>query len=382
MESNTVSIRSQARIGVALVALTLWALSPAAAEDVENKFRLGLSVGGYNNQDEITSDSANVLTLVDEDQIFAATYVDPRNDSSVFGNLDINSGPIATFSAQYAATKTFIIEGSIGYNKNDVGDIEVQAQFAGTDVPDLRRFDFRSYRIPAGTLTRVPVQLTAMARFRPRASFNPYVGAGIGYSFLGFEPSSELDELSLNMDASLGGQARLTQATFGAPQMFTPGQEDIRDMEGATVLVEDTFEWHVAGGAELSFKRKWAMFLDLRWSFASRSIEFLFDNSGYVGVPVPQLTDFEDSDAGRTTYGAFWITTGGLIDGGSLQWRPREGQPPGTNCSGANPDPQRCVQAFDFSMPDGVVDRGFYYVQGGTVDIGGLALQIGVRYTF
>ena len=376
------SIRSEARVGLGLIALALCAGLPVAAEEVENKFRLGLSVGGYNNQSSLTSDSANVLTLVDENEIYYGTYLDPRNDSSVFGALDVNSGPIATFSAQYAASQVFIIEASVGYNTNDVGDIEVQAQFQGTDIPDLRRFDFSSFRVPAGEMTRVPVQITALARFRPRASFNPYVGAGIGYSFIGFDPSDELDQLSVNMDGSRGGPSRLTEATYGNPTLVAPDDAQIRDMQGAVIDVDDTFEWHLVGGAEFSFKRKWAVFLDLRWGFASRSIEFKFDSSDYVGVPVPQLTDYVDSDAGRTTYGAFWVSSGGLLDGGSMQWHPKDGQPLNTDCSGANPDPQRCTQSFDRTAPDGVVDPGFYYVQGGTVDLGGIALQVGVRYTF
>ena len=368
--------------GFLLLALIVFVLQPSFAEDVEKKFRIGLSFGGYNNQGEISSDAANELTLVDARQNFSRYFYDPRDDSSVFGNLDIQSGPVATLSAQYAFSKVFIVEASVGYNRNDVGEIEVQAQFAGTVVPDLRRFDFRTFRIPAGDLTRVPLQLTGIARFRPRASFNPYFGAGIGYTFVGFEPSSEFDALSANMDASLGGQSRLTEATYGNPTLSISGLQ-IGDLDGAAVRAEDSFEWNIVGGAEFSFKRKWVAFLDLRWTFASQALEFQFNGGNYLGVPVPELTDYEFSQSAYATYGAIWITTGGLVDGGSLQWRPREGELPTFDCfTGPEPDSVRCIQAFDHSQPDGQVDPGFYYVQGGTVEYGGVGLQIGVRYTF
>jgi hypothetical protein len=360
-----------------VLAVGAWSL--AAAEDVEKKWRIGLSVGGYNNLDEIESDAANVLVLVDENLLFEQSYTDPRDDAAVFNKLDIQGGPIATFSAQYALTKIFVIEASVGYNKNDIGNIEVQGQFSGIDIPDLRRFNFSTFTIPAGEMTRIPVQFTALARFRPRASFNPYIGAGIGYAFVGFDPSDEFNDLSFNMDASLGGQARLTESTFGAQQLIAPTTAEIGDLQGATVDVGDTFEWHIAGGAELSFKRKWVAYLDLRWTIASRSISIGFNGGDYLGIPVPQWQDYLDSPIASETFGAVMITTGGLVDGGSLQYRPAEGESPDTNCE---LNPENCELFFDPDSPDGVVDPGFYYSQGGSVDYGGLALQIGVRYTF
>jgi len=355
------------------------ACSAAGAVDVEKKFRIGLSVGGYNNTDEITSDAANELTLVDEDQVFQSIFIDPRDDSAVFGNLDIKSSGIATISAQYAITQVFLVEASVGYTKSDVGDVELQAQFNLADVPDLEDFNFTTFRIPAGQIERVPLQFTALARFRPRATFNPYVGAGIGYAFIGFEPTEELDQLSINMDASLGGQTRLTEATYGSPRLAPAGSDTIGALVGATIDARDTFEWHFAGGAELAFKRKWSAYIDLRWTFASRSLMIGFNGGDYLGVPVPQLTDYEDSVAATTIYGAMQISTGGLLDGGSIQLRPAEGEPPDTDCV---EDPHDCERFFDPTMPDGVVDPGYYYVQGGSLDYGGIALQFGVRYTF
>jgi opacity protein-like surface antigen len=363
----------------AWLVLIACACSVAGAADVEKKFRFGFSIGGYNNTDEISSDAANELTLVDEDQVFAKIFIDPRDDSAVFGNLDIKSSGIATISAQYAVTQVFIVEASVGYTRADVGDIEVQAQFRSIDIPDMESFNFAWYRIAAGELERIPLQFTALARFRPRASFNPYVGGGIGYSFIGFEPSDELNQLSINMDSSLGGQTRLTEATYGSASLALPPASQIGPLTGATIDARDTFEWHIAGGAELSFKRNWSAYVDLRWTFASRTLQVGFNGGDYLGVPVPQWTDYVDSPAATKTYGAIQITSGGLLDGGSIQLRPAEGESPDTDCVA---NPQDCEQYFDKTMPDGLVDPGFYYAQGGSLDYGGIALQFGIRYTF
>ena len=94
---------------------------------------------------------------------------------------------------------------------------------------------------------------------------------------------------------------------------------------------------------------------------------------------MPQLTDYESSPAATAVYGAIQITTGGLLDGGSIQLRPAEGELPDTDCVET---PLDCERFFDPTELDGIVDPGLYYVQGGSLDYGGVALQLGVRYTF
>ena len=42
--------------------------------------------------------------------------------------------------------------------------------------------------------------------------------------------------------------------------------------------------------------------------------------------------------------------------------------------------PQDCF--FERGTPDGELDPGYYYAQGGEVDYGGLGVQIGARFTF
>lgn len=351
------------------------AFAPVAAEDVEKKFRVGLSMGFFNAQDVVPSDAANALALFDDDLIFVSLFRDPRNDSAIFGNLEIQPGALATISGQYALTKIFLVEASVGYQKTDVGDVEVQAQFDGVTVPDIQNFAFEAYRIQVGELERVPIQLSALVRFRPRASFNPYLGGGVGYTLIGFEPVDEFDELSRNLDQSRGGQGRVTEDTFGTASLSSPSADEIGDLSGARIDARDTWEWHLAGGAELSFKRSWAFYLDFRYTVASRSFEVGFNGGQDLGIAVPNLVDFVSSAVGSQTFGPVRIVDGGLIDGGSFV--PEPGAPANTDCSVSTTNCE-----FDVTVPDGVLDTGYYYVQGGSIDYGGFSGQVGVRFTF
>ncbi len=348
---------------------------PVAAEDVEKKFRIGATVGFFNTQTSEKSDAGNTLTLVDHDLIFSGFFLDPRNDSAVFGALDLQSALSGTIYGQYAVSQIFILEASVGYAKQDMGDVELQVQFEQTQIPSFQPFLFEVFRIPVGEVERIPVQFTALARFRPRSSFNPYVGAGIGYTYNGFSVSPEFNALSVALDGARGALARVTDATFGNPQFILPQSAEIADLTGASVKVDDTFEAHIAFGIEYSFKRKWALLLDTRWTRSSSAVRVGFNSSGSLGVSVPDVVDFDDSPAAFTEYGGYHIPVGGLVDGGMLV--PAFGVNPNHDCVA---DTSQCV--FDVTQPDGIPDPGIYYIQGGEFEYGGVKIELGMRYTF
>lgn len=365
---------------VAAALLGLGFMAPVEAEQVAKKFRISFSAGIFDTKDSVPSDAANVLLLGDERQVLAARFRDPRNDSTVFGSLGIEPAPLAVVAAQYAVNNIFILEASVGYQKGDVGDIDLQVQFDGATVSTELPFNFTPFRIRAGDLTRIPLQLTAMARFRPRATFNPYFGAGVGYSIIGFEPSDEFNELSVNLDGAVGGQTRLTEELGSVvSELVQPPPDQFVDLDGARVDARDTFEFHAVGGAELSIRKGWALFVDLRYTVASRSLSIGFNGGEDLGISVPQLVDFIDSPVAFQSFGAMRIEDGGLVDGGRLVLQPIPTAPKGTDCTLSS---QFCRLTFDPTQPDGQLDPGMYYIQGGTVDYDGLAMQFGVRVTF
>lgn len=358
-----------------LLVLAAVAWSSAAAGETEKKFRLGFAVGGMNAQDEILSDAGNTLTLVSDDLQFEHRFLDPRNENGIFSPLDINPGGIATLYAQYGINSWFLVEASVGYQKTDLGNAELQAQVNIYPPPDpeIERHNYLVERVRVGDIERIPIQLTALAHFRPHANFDPYCGIGIGYSVIGFKPSPEFDQLSRNLDASRGSQLRLTYADYGDGVMVPYG--DNVDLTGATVDARDTFEWHLAGGAELAFKRRWSAFLDLRYLFGSRDLHIGFNGGDDLGISVPNLVDYFDPEA-EYVFGAVAITDGGLWDFG--QQVTRSELPEGAQCLEIIGEDDLCF----LPEPDGELELGRYYIQGGTLKYDAVSLQIGVRVTF
>ena len=77
------------------------------AEDVARRWRIGGEIGGFSPQNEITSDSANILSLFSTDGQLELLFVDPRPDAARFGTLAVQPGSIARVSAQYAGETHF-----------------------------------------------------------------------------------------------------------------------------------------------------------------------------------------------------------------------------------------------------------------------------------
>jgi hypothetical protein len=360
-----------------LVSLLLAMPSLAGAEEIHKKWRFGASIGGYNPVDEIDSDASNSLLLVDTTGAPEAQFIDPRNDRATFGNLDVNNATTGTVHAQYAVTPLFLIEGSVGYMRSDIGDVEMQAQFQ-SPLDETLEYNFNVYRIPVGELERIPIELTGMLRFRPRARFNPYFGGGVGYSFLGVELDDEFQTLSQRLDTSLGRATAITSSFPVGSSVLEVGPT--MDLERASVNAEDTFEWHALLGAELSVRRKWHVFFDLRWIDAANTIDIGFNGSSYLGSPVPETVDLIDSELATDEYGPVSIIQGGLIDGGHMTEVPEDQLDPTLNCEEV-PGSQGALCRVFVLEPDGVLDTGLYYLQGGRLNYDGFHAQLGFRFT-
>ena len=403
------------RLGAIAVLAAVTFSFPAMAEDVEKKWRVSVAIGGYNALDEAISNSANTLAVIDRVKFnegkrdLVDFYADPRDDNAAFGALDVRSGTLGTLAVQYALTKTFLIEATVGYQTSDVGNIEVSAEFSG-DPPPIEEvnFNFTTFHINAGELTRIPLQLNAVFRFRPRAKFNPYISAGIGYAIVGFEPSEEFNRLSLDIDRQIGIECQLSSSFAARPTM--PCRGAVRGMDGFEVVADDSFEYKIGIGGEVTVKRKMAVFVDLHYVNASREMQIRVDSGLELGTSVPQLVDFSDSVAAvrgeEGGYGGMRVGTAnqvdiGLMDNGYRKLVPSASNP-SADCSFPLPA-DSCVQQM-FQSPgsgqllqnftgeiyrdtdpgpgDGRLDPGVYYVQGGAFSWSGLSLQVGFRYTF
>ncbi len=347
--------------------LLLAASTVTRAEEVEKKWRIAVSLGGYSTTDQSHSASANVRTLFYPDGELFGRLADPRNDSGAASDFGVHSEPEGVLAATYAFTRFWYVEGSVGYRRGTVGNVEVQAQFDGVTVPVNQNFNFAVYNLDGGRITQIPLQLTAGIRFRPKAAFNPYICGGVGYTFNGFTPSNELNDLSTSLDRSVGGFASTLGGSFNAPSNPT-------NLRGITVDVPNAPEWHLGGGLEYTVKSRWALYLDGRYLTYSGKLGFTINGSDELGVSVPADQRFITDPGAFGPFGAVKITTGGLIDGGSLVPKPLA--PPGTDCAIA---PTNCQFT---GPPDGIKDTGYYYVHAGRIRYDGASFQFGFKYTF
>lgn len=356
----------------AVACLLLASVSVVRAEEVENKFRLGFSVGAYGTTDSEHSPSANRRALYLPDGQLQDVIYDPRNDSAAIANFSIESQNGVTLSASYAFTRLWYVEGSAGYRRGNVANVEVQAQFDGAPIPNVQQFKFSYFDLDAGTMTQIPVQLTAGIRFRPKATFNPYLYAGVGYSFNSFTPSDELNDLSTSLDQSTGGFAVL-QGTARSGESLAGSTSDT-NLSGITVDAPSAPEWHFGGGLEFTVHSRIALFLDARYSVYSGEFGLTVNGSDGLGISVPADRAITTDPGAYGPFGAVQIKTGGLLDGGSYE--PKVGFPADA-CAG--PSKVNCELT---GPPDGIKDPGFYYVHAGNIRYDGILFQLGVKFTF
>jgi hypothetical protein len=354
--------------------LALAAATSGRAEEIEKKFRLAFSIGGYDTQGQIHSAAANARTLFRSDGEIDSIIFDPRNDSGAISNFSIETQPGARLAASYAFNRFWYVELSAGYRTGTVGNVQVQAQFAGVTIPINQSFNFAIFNYDGGTITQVPLEFTAGIRFRPKAVFNPYLCAGFGYTFVSFHPSDDINRLSVNLDKSAGAFARL-QGRGANESLDTPPASAFVNLSGLTVDVPDAPEWHLGGGFEFTFHSRWAVFLDARYYTYSGRFAMHVNGADELGISVPNDQVLVTSPGAFGPFGAVSIQSGGLVDGGS--WVPIPTAPEGTTCS--NTSHFNCQFT---GAPDGVPDPGYYYVQAGSVRYNGAQFQIGVKFTF
>jgi hypothetical protein len=369
---HTVSRLNAILASSAAVGLLLSSTTASRAEEIEKKFRIAFSVGGFSTTDQVHSAAGNRRTLFKPNGEFDDRIVDPRNDSGALSDFGIESQYGGVLSASYAITRLWYVEASAGYRRGTVGNVQVQAQFNGVVIPINQSFNFAIFNLDGGTITQVPVQVTGGIRFRPKAALNPFICAGFGYTFNSFEPSAELNQLSLDLSRSTGGFSQLSGTQFQGESLDPP--TSFQSLRGITVDAPSEPEWHAGGGLEYSFKSRWVVFLDARYMVSSGRFNMTVNGSNELGISVPSDQIVNTAPDAFGPFGAVQITNGGLIDGGKIV--PKVGHE-GADCS---LEPGNCF--FDPTIRDGINDPGKYYVQAGKIRYDGFSMQVGVKFTF
>src|SRR6185295_5314197 len=176
-----------------------------------------------------------------ENGLPSVTSVDERPDQNMLNEPTVADNFRFDFNASYGLTRWLALEVATGYMKSDVGIIEFYfkdstSNDGGTfhaSTPHLCRPDLNApctrYNVntpstpatnsfvPVGTLTEIPLQLSALVRFRPESPLDPYVGLGIGYLFTDLKTGAEFNERGaliggLNVGTELAGEYTDTSA--------------------------------------------------------------------------------------------------------------------------------------------------------------------------
>lgn len=376
---SSLRVRLVAALAFASALLVGGAPEALAQEGQEaSKFRIGFFLGGTRTEAEIDSEAGHILAVEDPFRNSIEGLADPRNDTAALGALDFGYAVRGALSGEYRFSDRWSVELSAGYQRADVGNVEMQVQFEG--LPEDREFQFQFdiFGIPAGTVEQVPLELGLLARFRPKAAVRPYVGFGFGYMWVGFDPSDALNELSARLDSSRGIDQEFQG---GQRSRFLADAGPERSLRGAAIDAPDTWTWHMSSGLEWAFRRNWSLVTDVRYVGANKKFRIGFDGSLSLGRSVPDglLTLPTGRPPDAYPYGAVRITDGGLLDAGGLYVLgvDQNNQEVYTPCT---------VAGFEgcqfYPVPDGVLDQGQYYVQGGEIRYTYLGVQIGLKYTF
>src|SRR5262245_22900130 len=296
-------------LGIAVAFVALAATSPSHAEDVKGKWYFGARLGFLSTTDDIRSNASIIIGPLGDDGIpftgdpneeqdctenSSNTFCDPRPDDLLSRETAIEETFKLDLDAGFGMTSWLSLQLDASYFKGDVGPIDtylkdhfpcdnsaVPGNCVSENAATLSGFKDREKVIPvqAGTITEIPVSLTAIVRFRKDSPLNPYIGVGFGMIFADMDVSSDVAELNDRMNAlHITGMANEFNDNITNPKdqsLASSGKIPFRNE--LKVEVNNAFEWHLAAGAEYFWNDKFSVVFDARYIFAD---EYLYMNLG------------------------------------------------------------------------------------------------------
>jgi hypothetical protein len=349
--------------------------------------------------------------------------VDQRYDDLLGRETSLQERQVYNVSVAYGLTSWLSLQLDVGRYSGDVTNFDtfrVDRRYVDLDnsltytanESLLTPFKDASMPISAGTLEQVPVLFSAVFRFRKDSPFNPILGAGVGMIFTDFEESGALKDLNQEIlrgfrrTQMLLGTAYNTQriedrygnvlgdtnctvpanSIYFLPQFACAlGQKQLEAFladptlddetkealvalltpainEGfiprrpfITTEVEDAFEYHFMGGAEYHFNENWSAYVVGRYTFTRASFRIRISDNGNV-VTAAHTPDRSQAIRFETDQAKFIY----LAE---------------ANCDDVAVGERSCVV-----YPDLLRDE--ITVQGGEINLSGLTLGFGLRYSF
>lgn len=285
-------------------------VTPARAEDTKGKWQFGFGLSYMATTDYIRSNSdIAIATSVAGQQagLPSVTSVDERPDENMLNEPTVQDDFRLDFNASYGLTRWLAIELAAGYMKSDVGNIEfffrdVTINYGGvfpaSGTPACgpnRNAPCSRYNIntpsspptnsfvPVGTLTEVPLQLSALVRFRPESPLDPYVGLGIGYLFTDLEHGGEFErkgQLISDLIVATEIAGEYTDNRFPTRQP-APGTNGF-SVGPMQAEVSSDFSWHAVGGIDYYVNDHFSVYVDARYTWTDAAVSITTDGAHQV----------------------------------------------------------------------------------------------------
>jgi len=423
----------------AVLAILCGASTLAQAEDVKGKWYFGGNISFLSTTDYIRSNAAIFIGDPGDDGIpftgdpneapgctaggsqgAGSVWCDPRPDDQLGREGTIEETFRLEVSAGFGLTSWLSLQLDASYFTGDVGPVDFFVRDAfpvdtdGIPPITLTRFADREVTtvITAGEITEIPVSLSAIARFRKDSPLNPYVGIGLGRIFTDAETASDVDDLNARLSAL---RIKGIQNEVGG-NLVDPADQPL-GVEGRipmsfplTYDVEDAWEWHVSAGLEWFQSERFSLIFDAKYMFADSEVRLDLNGEDQVDFtifseklfrPDGSLQSFssDPSDAFNTPCSAAGRGPLGEYAGGC---HPDDNPLPNARVDPDHPRTGRmCPAVGDFDW-DGHSDdhcynkqtvapspirqtrdpSGIAVIQGGSIDLTGLSVAIGVRWHF
>lgn len=321
------------------------ALQPALAEDTKGKWQFGLGLSYFATTDYIRSNSDVIVTQEVAGQggsgIPTVKFTDDRPDQNMLNEPSARDNFKWDFSASYGLTRWLALEMSAGYLKTAVGNIEYfttdREKFIGGGTPSSGNnasvcgpngnglcfnypgtagggsTDRTNEFIPVGDLTEIPVQLSALVRFRPESPLDPYLGLGVGYIFTNLETGEEFNERAavvegLNVTVGFGGEVDIGDNNRS---QATPGYHP----SPLQAEVSDAFEWHAVGGIDYYFNEHMSMYVDARYVWSDANVNITTDGAHQVRLSAYYPGRLQAFVEGSVDNPYYWEDRGFVVQG-------------------------------------------------------------------
>ena len=328
-------MRRRFKLWQLVLALACGALvfQPATAEDTKGKWQLGLGFSYHATTDYIRSNSdVSVSETVAGEMtgIPSIIFVDPRPDQNMLNEPSVRDDFKFDFNASYGLTRWLAVEMAVGYMRSNVGNIEyylvdnskiLDAGSLSADPQNLcgpnqngpcyrytgaesQSSKPTNFFLPVGEITQMPVQLSALVRFRPESPLDPYLGLGVGYIFTDLKTDREFNERSETIGALDVVSAFEGEVDIGgdpAKVAIAPGFKPAP----LQAEVSDGFEYHVVGGIDYFLNEHVAVYVDARYIWSDTSIDITTDGAHQVRMSAyfaGRLQTFQEGSIGAPNY--------------------------------------------------------------------------------